>query len=335
MTENLAWGFGENRRGHRSALREVPNTVGRPASSRREVRGAALILNTRSRAVPAVAPDLLRSLGVPVKDVYAVEDPAILTAAVREALSSGRDLILVGGGDESVIRVVDLLVHGDATLGLLPTGAANDFARTLSIPLDLEEACATVAGGVVARTNLGLAGNNHFLNVASVGSAEVTADFAAALSFPDGDHEPVAIDGLSRVTVVNRRHHAGADGAALDIYAVEAGDPTNLSRTLRPGEPTENEHVHHWRTRRVLLATDPPLPLDLDGEPVSRTPKALLRSPGCPQGPGPQSPDNGRVEHVAHLTEARGPRVGTPDRATLGDAVKAGWLRSGPSREAA
>ena len=59
-------------------------------------------------------------------------------------------------------------------MGLLPLGTVNDFARTLRLPTDLERACETGAQGKVVDVDLGLAGENYYANVASVGlGAEV------------------------------------------------------------------------------------------------------------------------------------------------------------------
>ena len=54
----------------------------------------------------------------------------------------------------------------------------------------------------------------------------------ARLEFPEGDHEPLELDGLLQVAVGNGRHYgggntvsptAGIDDHILDIYAILAG----------------------------------------------------------------------------------------------------------------
>lgn len=290
----------------------------------RGFRSAALIVNTRSRqgrTAAATALDYLRLMGVPVATAYATDNPSRLAETVREALSDGHDLLVLGGGDGSVSSVVHLLAHTDTTLGLLPLGTANDFARTLGIPFGLEEACETVARGVVNEVDLGLAGDNYYVNVASVGLATGVAEalspqlkraagtlayplaaiqayaehepFTAALAFPDNDHEPVAIDGLLQVAIGNGRYYGGGlvvapgsgpEDAALDVYAIEAGSPISLARVMwgmKTGEFLDNEKVHHWKTSRVMLATDPPLPINLDGELVARTPRSFSVVPSA------------------------------------------------------
>jgi diacylglycerol kinase (ATP) len=203
---------------------------------------AALIVNTRSRSGERTffeALDRLEELGVPLGATYAIRDPVRLPETVREVLheDSGYRLLVLGGGDGSVSSVVDFLAHHDVILGLLPLGTANDFARTLGIPSDIEGACQTIAGGKVVDVDLGLAGDNYYVNVASVGLgvgatqalspwlkksagplaypvAAIKAflshePFSARLTFPDGDHEPVEYGRLLQVAVGNGRFYGG------------------------------------------------------------------------------------------------------------------------------
>jgi diacylglycerol kinase family enzyme len=200
-------------------------------------------------------------------------------------------------------------------------GTANDFARTLQIPPGLEEACETVAHGKVVDVDLGLAGENFYVNVASVGvGVEVTRalsprlkksvgplaypvaaikaffkhePFAARFGFPDGDHEPAEYDRLLQVAVGNGRFYgggmvvapgAGIDDRYLDVYAIRHGrkrDLVSVARYLKSDNFVESESVDHFRTRRVLLGTEPELPVNVDGELVARTPKEFSLAPNA------------------------------------------------------
>jgi diacylglycerol kinase (ATP) len=280
------------------------------------VTGAALIVNAQSRTGEKSferASELLDSLGVKVGASYALNDAARLPETVREAVGEGHDPIILGGGDGSVSSTVDFLAHHQVTLGLLPLGTANDFARTLEIPDGLEEACETIANGKVVDVDLGLAGDNFYVNVASVGlGVEATRSlspqlkrhigplaypaaaikaffkhepFTARLSFPDGDHEPVGYGRLLQVAVGNGRFYGGGmvvapgsgiDDRTLDIYAIKLGrrrDLVGVARYLKSGDFVRNESVDHFRTRRVLLETEPELSVNVDGELVARTPE--------------------------------------------------------------
>ncbi len=277
---------------------------------------AALIVNTRSRTGEKTffrALDKLQELGVPLGVTYAIRDPARLPETVREVLDDGYRLLILGGGDGTVSSVVDFLANRDVVLGLLPLGTANDFARTLAIPEDIEEACTTIANGKVVDVDLGLAGENYYVNVASVGlGVEATLalspwlkrstgplaypvaairaflkhePFSARLTFPDGDHEPIEYGRLLQVAVGNGRFYGGGmivaaesgiDDKTLDIYAIDLGRQRDLFgavRYLKSGDFIRTEGVHHFRTSRVRLETEPDLQVNIDGELVTKTPQ--------------------------------------------------------------
>jgi len=60
-----------------------------------------------------------------------------------EAIEAGAERILAAGGDGTVSEVLHGLLRGDgAALGVIPLGTGNDLARTLGLPLDVEDACA-------------------------------------------------------------------------------------------------------------------------------------------------------------------------------------------------
>jgi diacylglycerol kinase (ATP) len=278
-------------------------------------RSAALIVNTRSRTGERAffeALDRLDDLGVFVGDTYALRNPARLHGAVEDALGKGHDLVVLGGGDGSVSAVVDLLAHRDATLGLLPLGTANDFARTLGIPTDLAAACEAIARGDLVDVDLGLAGDDYYVNVASVGLGVGVTEalshrlkkragalayplaaigaflrhepFSARLVFPDGDHEPVEFERLLQVAVGNGRFYGGGmvvapdsgiDDRSLDVYAIEMGrhrDLFGVARYLKTGDFIRNDLVSHYTTTRVLLETEPDQLVNVDGELSARTP---------------------------------------------------------------
>jgi diacylglycerol kinase family enzyme len=65
---------------------------------------------------------------------------------------------VVAGGDGSLHAVIAALHRRHelehAVVGLLPMGTGNDFARTLGVPLDPEEAALVIASGEVRRMDL-------------------------------------------------------------------------------------------------------------------------------------------------------------------------------------
>lgn len=300
---------------------------------------ASLIVNTRSRTGERVffkAVDRLHALGVPLGTTYAIRDPARLAETVRHALAESNDLIILGGGDGSVSSVVDDLADHHAVLGLLPMGTANDFARTLEIPSDVRAACDTIAGGKLVDVDLGLCGDDYYVNLASVGlSVEVTKalspwlkkstgalaypiaavraflrhePFSARLTFPGGDHEPVEFDRLMQVGIGNGRFYGGGmvvapaasmDDQTLDVYVIELGrhrDILGIIRYLKSGRFIESERVTHYLTSEVRLETEPELPVNVDGELVAHTPERFSVSHNALRVLVPQSSVSARYD---------------------------------------
>lgn len=297
-------------------------------SSENGGRRAALIVNTRSRSGERTffeALDRLQDLGVSLGATYALRDPARLPETVREVLgedSGGRyDTLILGGGDGSISSVVDFLAHHKTVLGLLPLGTANDFARTLGIPSDVEAACEAIVRGKVVDVDLGLIGDNYYVNLASVGlSVGVTQaltprlkrtagalayplaavkaflrhkPFSARLTFPDGDHGTVEKERLLQVGIGNGRYYGGGmvvapdsgiDDRSLDVYTIEIPrhrDLIGTARYLKSGDFIRSEAVNHYRTSRVVLETEPELAVNVDGELVARTPQSFSLAPNA------------------------------------------------------
>src|SRR5919199_2151366 len=84
------------------------------------------------------------------------------------------DSVIIAGGDGTLNAAAGALVETGLPLGILPTGTANDLARTLAIPGDLPQAASVIAAGRRGRIDLGDVNGHPFFNVASIGlSAEL------------------------------------------------------------------------------------------------------------------------------------------------------------------
>ncbi|WP_440951205.1 diacylglycerol/lipid kinase family protein [Methanosphaerula subterraneus] len=140
-------------------------------------REAVLIVNTRSRKGEKLfqrAQDLLQSGGIDVVASYPIRKPEQLKEILRQVIEEGHTLIIVGGGDGTFNTVIDLFVHRDLVLGLLPLGTANNFARSMGIPMNLEGAVDAIVQGKMVEADIAMINDQYFINVASVGFSRET-----------------------------------------------------------------------------------------------------------------------------------------------------------------
>ncbi len=141
-------------------------------------RRALLAVNRHSRnghLGAAAAAATLRAAGLDVLEADCGADFSARIRTRRDAI----DCVVLGGGDGTVNAAAAALLDSGLPLGVLPLGTANDFARSIGIPLDLEAAARVIADGVSHRIDLGEVNGHAFLNVASVGMA---ADLARSLT---------------------------------------------------------------------------------------------------------------------------------------------------------
>jgi diacylglycerol kinase (ATP) len=79
--------------------------------------------------------------------------------------------ILVAGGDGTIDSAVNYMLNNNINLPLaiLPCGTANDFAKFIKIPQDIEAACELILNSTPKKIDIGKINNKYFVNVASAG----------------------------------------------------------------------------------------------------------------------------------------------------------------------
>jgi diacylglycerol kinase family enzyme len=87
----------------------------------------------------------------------------------RRAVAEGCDPLVAGGGDGTINAVAAVAIEAERTLGVLPLGTFNHFAKDLKIPLDLEGAARVCLDGHTARVDVGEVDGRIFLNNSSLG----------------------------------------------------------------------------------------------------------------------------------------------------------------------
>ena len=78
-------------------------------------------------------------------------------------------MLIVGGGDGTISAAAGAVAGSATTLGILPLGTLNHFARDLAIPNDLDEAAALIASGPERRVDIAEMNGRTFINNSAVG----------------------------------------------------------------------------------------------------------------------------------------------------------------------
>lgn len=216
--------------------------------------------------------------------------------------------VVVGGGDGTLNAALPGLLDAGLPLGVVPLGTANDLARTLGIPLDLDAAARVIANAHTRRIDVGEVNGHPFFNVASVGFG---VDLTRALTrdskrrFGALGYAIAAIRAISRlrpfhaeirsgmttqdsrtihIAVGNGRHYGGgmtvsehasiADGQ-LNVYSLEIRSFWRLLLllpALRSGRHRPWSEIRTLIGGEIEIRTRRPRSVNADGEIVTKTP---------------------------------------------------------------
>lgn len=217
--------------------------------------------------------------------------------------------IVVCGGDGSLCLAAPAVIATGLPLGILPMGTANDLARTLHIPDDLEAAADVILAGHRRRIDVGTVNDKYFFNVASIGlSVDLARELSSDLKRRWGraGYALAAIRALARarrfaafigengapprrtrtmqIAVGNGRFYGGGtvvaadaaiDDGRLDLYSLEMRNVWRLAlmlRTFRSGEHGAWSEVTTARGTEFEIRTRRPRPVNADGELIAETP---------------------------------------------------------------
>lgn len=227
----------------------------------------------------------------------------------REACHDGLDRVIAGGGDGSVHEVLNGLMTAQAdqtpAFGILPLGTANDFATGCGIPTkDLAAALQLAVEAPSVPVDVGRANDRYFMNVASGGfGAAVTTStppkvkrllggsayslmgmvmavnfqpYEGRLVLPDQEQETNTVVGA----VSNGRQAGGGqqvgprafiDDGLLDVLVVREFPMNELGVVVAELENLgeQGKYISYHQVPWVEAHTKEPMPINLDGEPVS------------------------------------------------------------------
>lgn len=251
--------------------------------------------------------------------------PEIARDIVR--LREQADAIVLCGGDGTIASGAMAVMESGLPLGIIPMGTANDLARTLAIPMDLEKAADLIVSGWTQTIDVGSVNGHAFFNVASIGlSSELARTLDAGLKRRWGrlgyviaalkvaararpfeatiieKDEPISVS-TYQIAVGNGRHYGGGnvveesaaiDDGRLDLYSLEMGSVWKLAlmlRSFRSGRHGLWREVRTARCVKFQITTKRPMPVNTDGEIVTSTPARFEVHPGAIRVFAPETGD--------------------------------------------
>ncbi|WP_309045091.1 diacylglycerol/lipid kinase family protein [Marinobacter sediminicola] len=223
-------------------------------------------------------------------------------------LQSG-DTVMVAGGDGSVNAAAQICLQHNATLAVLPSGTANDFARNLALPEDPAAVCELVQQGTTQKVDVAEFGDRIFLNVAHIGLGALSASeakgaakklfgrfsygvallkkvnakrgFTAEISCDKalvrGRWLSIAVSSGAFFGGGNEIPQATADDGLLDVIAVKPRPLLQLLLTfllvrLSGKSPDRTSTVVHLKGKRCDILTSKPKTMTVDGDEAGKTP---------------------------------------------------------------
>ena len=212
-----------------------------------------------------------------------------LDDALDRAATGRADVVLAGGGDGTVSAAAARLMDSKKALAILPAGTMNLFARSLGIPLTLDEAVKSFGNGEVKSVDMASANGRPFVHQFSIGMhaklvhLRSKMDFASRLGKIRASAKaawntalnPPAVDVmltigeaeiLTRATAIGITNNLfgeghlpyadNPDGGVLGIYvtvAEQRGEILRFLLSLARGKWRDNQQVEIHQAERVTL----------------------------------------------------------------------------------
>ena len=239
------------------------------------------------------------------------------TPLARRAVKDGYDIVIGMGGDGTVEAVLRGMVRSKTPMGIIPTGTQNNIARSLGIPLDMEQACALIAAQHIRKLDIGRVKVKNgkkllFFELAAIGLVAALypkanklangklsnlKDVALTLIHMEPDPEVfLTLDDESRIKfkamllVVSNSHMFGANflvapDASLKDGLLDVSVYPEFSKTellayfarIRDGSFYVNEKVQRYRARKIEIKTKPKMDVMADGVMLGKG-KVIIKS---------------------------------------------------------
>lgn len=182
----------------------------------------------------------LASNGLDPETVF-TEAPYHAATLAARAADDGAERILVAGGDGTVCEAAEGLAASGSRceLAVLPLGTGNDGARTLGIPIELDQAARVVGSGITRSVDLIRVGDRMVLNAIGIGLTADINERAARIKWVRGIAVYLGTAAVSLFKFQAPQIRIVADGRVIDstmtILAVHNGPTTGGGFALTPG----------------------------------------------------------------------------------------------------
>lgn len=216
-----------------------------------------------------------------------------------ESLLTEEALVVAAGGDGTIGAVARMLAGSGHSLGILPMGTFNNFARSVGLPIELDDAIRVIKAGKPAGVSLGQVNGTTFVEAAALGffgESIVIGEHVKDLHFGELG------DGLRRLATARQfRYRVSGDlnlqGTALSVIAANTPSTGSLIPVGRadPEDPFLNLGVARGGSRfgrllnmilrrpaidsgtsrkfsRIRIETDEPVPVVADNASEGTTP---------------------------------------------------------------
>lgn len=239
---------------------------------------------------------------------------------LAHALRDDAAVMVAVGGDGTVAEVAAGIRGTDTLLGIVPGGSTNITARELGIPAQTDRAIALLfADHAVRQLDVGLCGGRTFLHMAGAGFDSELLDLTSSelkrkvgwiaylpaavaalrtlpvrytIRTPDTEVQVVSplvliANGGSIIHPRFRLHPAiRKDDGLLDVLIITATTPVELARVLGRLAMMNLErspYLIHLKTTEVSVSSSTGVPVELDGDVVTRTPVTFGIDPAAIQ----------------------------------------------------
>src|SRR6266487_790284 len=275
-------------------------------------------------------------------DVALAKPKEEATPLAKQAVKDGYKIVIAMGGDGTLEAVLRGLVGSKTRLAIIPTGTANNMAKSLGIPLDLEEACALIASKNTRKLDVGQVkvknGKKlYFFELTAIGlvaalypkankiSNGKLADIKdAALTLIHQVPEPkvyLTLDDESKIelktmlVVVSNAPMFGANflvapDASLADGLLDISVYPNFSKTellayyakIRDEGYSANEKIQRYRASKVEVKASPKMDVMADGVMLG---KGKVEIKSCPSSLWVITPEKGAAPAVLEKDESK------------------------------